>query len=66
MPGALRTVHVAVDSDAENVLRAATLEFMDAVRTAERTVRATRGADPIGDAPPDQISAEQWRAHWRQ
>lgn len=66
VPGALRTVHVAVDSDAENVLRAATLEFMDAVRTAERAVRATRGADPIGDAPPDQISAEQWRAHWRQ
>ncbi|MGW0159314.1 nucleoside triphosphate pyrophosphohydrolase [Mycobacterium sp. NPDC003323] len=64
IPDALQQVRISADSDAENTLRTATLEFMDTVRAAERAVKAARGADPIGDAPPEPIDAEQWRAHW--
>ncbi|MGU3502782.1 nucleoside triphosphate pyrophosphohydrolase [Mycobacterium sp. C31M] len=64
VPESLRTVEVGVESDAENILRAAVLEFMDTVRRAERSVAVARGADGIGEAPREPIDADEWRAHW--
>ncbi len=64
VPAGLRQVHVAPDTDAENALRTAVLEFMDTGRAAEKNVRATRGGAPIGDTPPEPIGADEWRAHW--
>jgi 3-oxoadipate enol-lactonase len=46
------------DHDAENDLRSAALEFMDAVRAAERAMAATR---TVGET--DAI-AEHWRRVW--
>ncbi len=37
---------------------------MDTIRAAEKAVAAARGGAPIGDTPPEPISAEEWRAHW--
>ncbi|BBZ22100.1 nucleoside triphosphate pyrophosphohydrolase [Mycolicibacter hiberniae] len=51
IPEAVTTVTVAAGVDAENDLRTAVLELMDAVRVAERAI--------IGE-PTEQ----QWRAHW--
>ncbi len=64
VPDDIREVRIAADSDVENVLRTATLEFMDTVRAAELAVAAARGGAPIGDAPPEAVSADEWRAHW--
>lgn len=64
IPDALREVRIGPDSDAENLLRTATLAFMDTVRAAERAVRAARGSDTIGTTPPQPIGADEWRAHW--
>ena len=52
VPPALTSVAVSSGGDAENELRTAVLEFMDAVRAAEQA---------IGASGP--ISAEQWRVH---
>jgi XTP/dITP diphosphohydrolase len=64
VPDSLRQVRIGVDSDAENDLRAAVLEFMDTVRRAEQAVASARGADGIAATPPEPLSAEEWRAHW--
>lgn len=62
IPDALTTVRVGVQGDAENDLRGAVLDFMDAVRGAERSIAAARGDSGSEAATP--ITAEQWRAHW--
>jgi XTP/dITP diphosphohydrolase len=64
IPDALREVRIGVESDAENTLRTATLEFIDAVRRAEQAVKAARAGDDIGEAPAEPIGADEWRAHW--
>ena len=64
VPDSLRAVRIGVESDAENTLRTATLEFIDTVRRAERAVKAARGGDAIGETPPEPIGADEWRAHW--
>lgn len=64
VPDAVREVRIEVESDAENVLRTTTLEFMDTIRAAEQSVAGARGGDSIAEAPPAAISAEEWRAHW--
>jgi XTP/dITP diphosphohydrolase len=64
IPVSLCEVRITVDSDAENALRTATLEFMDTVRAVEKTVAGTRGADGIGDTPAEAVTADEWRAHW--
>jgi XTP/dITP diphosphohydrolase len=64
IPDALREVRIGVESDAENTLRTATLEFIDTVRRAEQAVKAARAGDVIGDAPAEPIGADEWRAHW--
>ena len=62
IPDALTTVRLGAQGDAENDLRGAVLDFMDAVRGAERSIAAARGDTGSEAATP--ITAEQWRAHW--
>ena len=68
VPDTLTTVTVDTDSDAENVLRTAVLEFMDTVRSAEQAIAAARdgGVDVLDPdtAPLGEISEQEWRAHW--
>ena len=56
---------VGAESDAENALRTAVLEFMDTVRAAEQAVsgRPRRRRRSV-TRRPSRISAEEWRAHW--
>jgi XTP/dITP diphosphohydrolase len=62
IPGALRTVAVDDDHDAENELRTAVLEFADVVRMVEGAVGAARTTS--GDPEQRPLTAEEWRAHW--
>ena len=55
VPEVLRAVTIDGDGDAENELRTATLEFMDAVRAAERAMAPTRAAGE------NDAAADQWR-----
>ena len=68
IPGAITSVSVSADVDAENALRSAVLEFMDDVRVAERSVAAARRsaevAEELDDAPLSAIDEDEWRAHW--
>jgi len=64
IPDSLREVRIAAESDAENTLRTATLEFIDTVRRAEQAVKAARGGDAIGETPAEPIGADEWREHW--
>lgn len=58
IPAAVVAISVTVEADAENELRTAVLEFMDDVRTAERTARRDRCGTP-GPIGPDD-----WRRCW--
>ena len=58
VPEVLRAVTIDGDGDAENELRTATLEFMDAVRAAERAMAPTRAAGE------NAAAADQWRRVW--
>ena len=60
IPAAVVAISVRVDADAENDLRTAVLNFMEQVRTAERTARRDRGGTP-GPIDPDD-----WRRCWPQ
>lgn len=62
IPAAITTVTVDADSDSENDLRTAVLEFIDDVRSAEKTVAGQRPG--LGVAPPGVITPEEWRAGW--
>ena len=54
IPGAVTSVTVTVDGDAENELRTAVLAFMDTVRAVESAIAsAGLGSD-----------ADQWRRYW--
>ena len=68
IPAALTTVAVTADVDVENILRTEVLEFMDAVRTAEKAIAATRRGDDVPEeldvAVLDSITAAEWRAAW--
>ena len=71
IPAAVTTISLTADTDAENELRTAVLDFMDAVRTVERDIAGSRGgADaPAGlgaDSRLGVVSADEWRAHWNQ
>jgi XTP/dITP diphosphohydrolase len=63
IPAAITSITVAADVDAETMLRAAVLEFMDAFRAAEKAITAQRLR---ADAPAalGSITAEEWRAYW--
>lgn len=68
IPFALTTVTVSADTDAETALRAAVLDFMDAVRVAEKSVaaqrRVTDSAAALDTGPAAPISAQEWRENW--
>jgi XTP/dITP diphosphohydrolase len=68
IPDTITSVTVSVDSDAENSLRSAVLEFMDTVRHAEHAVAAGRRAEDVPEeldvATLGEISEEEWRAYW--
>jgi len=65
IPGAITSVSVSADVDAENALRSAVLEFMDDVRVAERWVAAARRsaevAEELDAAPLSAIDEDEWR-----
>jgi XTP/dITP diphosphohydrolase len=68
VPTTLTSVTVSADTDAENDLRTAVLEFMDTVRRVESDVAADRrGVDvpeELDAAPLGTITEEDWRACW--
>lgn len=68
IPASLTSVTVSADTDAENELRSAVLEFMDTVRQVEADVAAGRRGEDVPEeldvAPLGVISAEEWRAYW--
>jgi XTP/dITP diphosphohydrolase len=68
IPGAITSVTVSADSDAENALRSAVLEFMDTVRGVEHSIAAGRRGEDVPEeldvASLGDISEEEWRAYW--
>jgi XTP/dITP diphosphohydrolase len=68
VPDAITSVTVSVDSDAENHLRSAVLEFMDTVRHVEHSIAAGRRGEDVPEeldvSKLAEISEEEWRAYW--
>lgn len=68
IPATITTVTVSTGVDTENSLRAAVLEFMDKVRSAELGIVASRRGDDVPEeldvAQLGQVTEEEWRAHW--
>jgi XTP/dITP diphosphohydrolase len=68
IPASITSVAVSADTDAENELRTAVLEFMDTVREVEAAVAAGRRGEDVPEeldvAPLGVISEEEWRAYW--
>jgi XTP/dITP diphosphohydrolase len=69
VPDTITSVTVAVDSDAENALRSAVLEFMDSVRRVEHAIAAGRRGEDVPEeldvSALGVISEDEWRAYWR-
>ena len=68
VPAALTSVVVSADTDAENDLRSAVLEFMDIVRVVESDVAAGRRGEDVPEeldaTPLGSITEDEWRAYW--
>jgi XTP/dITP diphosphohydrolase len=68
LPEDMAALGVAQGGDAENALRAATLQFMNAVRSVEAAVAASRrGTDTPAEldaATLGSITEDEWRTHW--
>jgi XTP/dITP diphosphohydrolase len=68
IPDTITSVTVSVESDAENRLRSAVLEFMDVVRRVEHAIAAGRRGDDVPEeldiATLGDISEEEWRDYW--
>ena len=69
IPSEITTVVVAAESDAENLLRTAVLEFMDTVRATERAIAASRRDTDVPTeldvaVPLGAVAEEEWRQHW--
>ena len=60
MPETVTSVVLDADRDTENELRTAVLEFMDAVRSAERAIAVHRTSAEV-DSP---VTADEWRRAW--
>ena len=60
IPETLTSVSIRVDRDAENDLRTAVLDFMDAVRIAERAIAENHGATEHGAPTGPGV----WRRFW--
>ncbi len=63
IPPALRSVNLDADTDAENDLRNAVLEFADSVRAAEHAVAAGRSS--TGTRDQRAVTPQEWRLYWR-
>ncbi len=70
IPDTITSVTVSADSDAENALRSAVLEFMDTVRRVEHAIAAGRRGEDVPEeldvATLGEIAEEEWRAYWPQ
>jgi XTP/dITP diphosphohydrolase len=70
IPDTITSVTVSANTDAENAVRTAVLEFMDTVRRTEHAIAAgRRGADvpeELDVATLGDITEEEWRAYWPQ
>ena len=68
IPADITSISVSADIDAENTLRTAVLEFVDAVRTVEKAIAAARRGDDVAEefdvAPLGEVTEQEWRAHW--
>jgi XTP/dITP diphosphohydrolase len=68
IPDTITSVTVSVDSDAENALRSAVLEFMDTVRRVEHAIAAGRRGEDVPEELDGStlgvISEEEWRDYW--
>ncbi|GAA1205226.1 nucleoside triphosphate pyrophosphohydrolase [Mycolicibacterium alvei] len=68
VPAALTSVVIAADTDAENDLRSAVLEFMDTVRLVESDVAAGRRGEDVPEeldvAQLGSITEDEWRSYW--
>jgi XTP/dITP diphosphohydrolase len=68
IPDTITSVTVSVDSDAENTLRSAVLEFMDTVRRVEHAIAAGRRGEDVPEeldvATLGDISEQEWRDYW--
>ena len=68
IPAQITAVVVDTDADTENELRTAVLEFVDVVRTVEKSIAATRRGDSVPEefdvAPLGEITEQEWRSHW--
>jgi XTP/dITP diphosphohydrolase len=68
VPDTITSVTVSADSDAENCLRSAVLEFMDTVRRAEYAIASGRRGEDVPEeldaATLGEISGKEWRAYW--
>ena len=68
IPEGMVSIGVGLGGDAESVLRAAALEFMDTVRTVEQSILAgRRGTEVPGELDVTRlgtVTADEWRAHW--
>lgn len=64
IPADLITITVNAGGDAENELRTRVLEFMAAVRLAEKAVAAGRGGGELDPMAVGSVSPEEWREHW--
>lgn len=60
LPETVTSVVLDADRDTENELRTAVLEFMDAVRSAERAIAVHRTSAEM-DSP---VTADEWRRVW--
>ena len=60
IPETVTSVVLDADRDTENELRTAVLEFMDAVRSAERAIAVHRTAAEMGSP----VTADEWRRVW--
>jgi XTP/dITP diphosphohydrolase len=68
VPDTVTTVSVWAESDSENALRTAVLEFMDTVRLAEQAIAKSRRGEDVPEeldvASLSGITEQEWRAHW--
>ena len=68
IPAGMTTVVVTPDVDVENALRTDVLEFMDAVRVAERAIAATRRGEDVPEeldiAVLNSVTEQEWRTAW--
>src|ERR1700754_4316350 len=68
IPAAITSITVAAESDSENSLRSAVLEFMDTVRRTEHAIAASRRGDDVPEALDvtllGEVTEEEWRTYW--